>query len=252
MRPPGLNALVDRLGELESELARCPPFHRLSQTERAHLLGESTLACFSAGEAIYTSGRPAEHLILLLEGAMQIEYPRPPDERGRVVAMVRAPFMIGEAHVFHGRPWSGTGVALDAATVSNVERRTIESLIQSAPAFALAFVEELSYRFLQTLESRRREAVESSEGALAKYVLAWVELTGRDLVALQQIEIGRATGLSRETVNRIFKRWAEDGHVVNGRNGVTIRSIAGLEALLDPEQAPLLLHHPLVGDPKRA
>jgi CRP-like cAMP-binding protein len=251
-RDRGLNALQDRLAALESDLARCPPFHRLSAEGRKLLLGESKLACFAAGDAIYTSGRQAEHLILLLEGALQIEYPPPPEERGRVIAMVRAPFMIGEAHVFHDRPWSGTGIALDSAVVSQVERDLIEKLVVGEPTFALAFIEELSYRFLQTLESRRREVVETSEAALAKYVLSYVELTGGDAVPLQQLELGRATGLSRETVNRILKRWADDGHVVNGRNGLSVRSLEGLRLLLDPAQAPLLLHHPLIDEPKRA
>jgi CRP/FNR family transcriptional regulator, cyclic AMP receptor protein len=235
-----------RIAELGGELGRCMPFDRLTPEGRALLLEESPLACFDPGEEVYVAGDRSTHLTLLLEGAIQIEYPTPGQSRGRVVAMVASPFMLGEAQVLHDHPWSGTGVALTAVTATLVSRFVLEQLILEEPQFALGYAKELAFRFLQSIESRKQEVTTTPAETLAKYLLSYAEIAGisqGEEIPIRQVDLGRAAGLRRETVNRVLKQWADREWIDAGRTGVRILATSKLKKEL-PDPGSLVVKLP--------
>jgi CRP/FNR family transcriptional regulator, cyclic AMP receptor protein len=220
--------------DLDRSLARGAPFHALSEVGRRRLLDESRLACFGPKDVLYEAGAPANALFLLLEGAIQIECPKSGRRRGRVVAMVEAPYMLGEAQVLHDRAFSGAGVALREVIAALIAKSTLEQLIQTEPAFAVAYARELAFRFLQAIEARQQTNPEPSI-ALAKYIVSYCALAGCDLrrIPLEQCELGEATGLCRETVNRTLKAWVRAGHLRVTRGGIEGVDVGALRGLIE-------------------
>ncbi|MEO1174618.1 MAG: Crp/Fnr family transcriptional regulator, partial [Myxococcota bacterium] len=176
-----------------------------------------------AGEFLYESGAPASRVFAVLEGTLQIEYPNPGEVRGRAVAILPAPSMLGECQVLHRQSWTGTGVALAPLTALAIAREVLEALVLQEPRFALALYRELSGRFLHAIESWRASPSHGPEQTLARYLVAYCEIAEleRD-IPLRQVTLGQATGLRRETVNRVLKRWEREGWVEVSPRGIRI------------------------------
>jgi CRP-like cAMP-binding protein len=228
---------------LERGLLSCPPFEKLSAASRTRIVRDSPLAYFAQGELIYVAGQPGDRLLLLLEGQLQIEYPEPGEQRGRVVAVVRAPYVLGEAQVLSGASFSGTGVAMTSILAATISRERIEELVIREPHFALGYVRELAFRFLLAIESRKRESILAPNSAIARYLAAFEDGEGAGdgrILPLHQIDIGRAAGVSRETTNRVMRAWAKRGVVRIGRSGVRIVRRDLLLEEIDRDAAPLV------------
>ncbi|MEO0813872.1 MAG: Crp/Fnr family transcriptional regulator, partial [Myxococcota bacterium] len=183
------------------------------------------------GERLYTASEPANRVFALLEGAIQIEYPAPGEIRGRAVTMLSAPSMLGECQVLNGRSWSGTGVALAPVTALGLGRELLESLVLDEPRFALALYRELSERFLHAIDSWKTTPARDPSQTLARYLIAYCHVSESDgHVPLRQAALGQATGLRRETVNRLLKRWERDGLVELSARGLEIDNVAQFSA----------------------
>lgn len=182
-------------------------------------------------EPLYTAAAPADRVFALLDGAIQIEYPQPGETRGRAVSMLSAPSMLGECQVLNERSWSGTGVALLPVTALGLGRELIESLVLEEPQFALALYRELAKRFLHAIDSWKTTPSLDPSQTLARYLVAYCEVcTISGHVPLRQAALGQATGLRRETVNRVLKQWERDGLVALSTRGIDIEDIGEFRA----------------------
>jgi CRP/FNR family cyclic AMP-dependent transcriptional regulator len=201
------------LAQARREAAHHPVMRALPPSAREKVVGRASLVFLAPGEKLYESGATAVRVFVVLSGALQIEYPPRGGTRGPAVAMLPAPAFLGECQVLHRRPWTGTGVALLPLTALALSRVTLEELLLSYPTFSYALYRELSLRFLGAIEDWREEKRIPPEGLLSRYLLSYlktVELAGAPAseVPLSQQELGRATGLRRETVNRLLRKWA--------------------------------------------
>src|SRR5262249_51121473 len=113
-----------------------------------------------------------------------------------------------------------------------------------------ALYREVTLRFLNAIDSRKAEPVRSVEEQLARFMAG--SLAAMDGVQMQRPEdlsdpdgedaggtslpysqavLGRATGLRRETINRILARWEKDGVLKAGARGVSRIDRARLEGI---------------------
>jgi CRP-like cAMP-binding protein len=214
------------------ELVRSHPlFGPLPRESLEKLIRTSRVEHLDAGEILYRAGEPADRAHAILQGALQIEYPTPGEVRGMVKVMLPAPGFLGEAHVLHSSMWSGTGVAMSSLISLALTRGTLEGLVLEHPSLALVLYRELAARFLRSLENWKAERVLEPSQLLARYLWSFAEVTcaseeGKQgdavRVPLSQAELGRATGLSRETINRLLRGWAERGVVALEKACVSI------------------------------
>jgi CRP-like cAMP-binding protein len=201
---------------LREELSRHPLMRSLSAEAQAELLQTAGIVHLDPEETLYVAGQEAKHLFVGLRGALQIEYPGPGEERGYVAAMLRAPWFLGECQVLHGRPWSGTAVALLPLTALALTREDLETLVREQPQFALAIYREVTLRFLRAIDHWKIRPSRTPTQELARYLLGYLQVVriddpDADTVHVRQADLGRATGLRRETVNRLLKQWIESG-----------------------------------------
>jgi CRP-like cAMP-binding protein len=221
---------------IRASLARHPLFAGLDGAVLDRILASSAIVHLDRDELLYRAGAPADRVFAGVEGAVQIEYPEPGEERGYVAAMLAAPFFLGECQVLHGRPWSGTACALAPTVAVGIGGPLLERTIAEHPSFALLAYREITLRFLRAIDAWKQQPTRTPAQSVARYLLGCDRiLTGH--LEIRQVDLGRATALRRETVNRLLKAWEGDGVLAIDPKGVTVRDRARLEAVLHPADA---------------
>lgn len=228
------------MGSIEAEARAHPLFVDLPAAELSRVLARVRIIHHEAGEIVYGSGSPADAVSVLLSGALQIEYPVEGETRGPVTALIVAPAVVGESQVLAGRPWTGTGVAITPLTALGFDKATWLGLLTDSPTITARLYLELAGRFLLAIETWRNQPVLSPPGLLARYCLgvaiarARTGLSASDELPIDQKALALATGLTRETVNRALKSWAEEGLVRVKRGLLCLDQPEALRALAGP------------------
>lgn len=210
-----------RQEHVATRLAGHPVFRDVPAAAIAALVSDATLHYLNAGEALYEANSRADTIFVVLEGCLQIEYPKPGETRGVVTAMLGAPSVLGECQVLHDRPWSGTGVALVPLLAVGIGAALLERTMMQHPVLGIALYREVTLRFLNAIDAWKAAPVRSVEEQLARYMAGAMEALASDsALPFSQAVLGRATGLRRETINRILARWETDGILEAGARGI--------------------------------
>ncbi|OGQ84351.1 MAG: hypothetical protein A2289_08630 [Deltaproteobacteria bacterium RIFOXYA12_FULL_58_15] len=197
-------------------------------------------------DILYTSGKQADMVFVVLHGGMQIEYPVEGETRGQVATLLVAPALLGECQVLSGQPWSGTGVALTELQALGFGRDSWLELLQRNHEIARRLYLELAGRFLLAIETWRHQPELGPDGLIARYLCAVAAVLERagvanpNVVELGQLAIACATGLSRETVNRILRNWHRRGLVTVLKNKVEVKRVAKLELIAGEDWQDLI------------
>lgn len=237
-------ALRDR-ARIQALLAAHPLFAGVPGPDLEAVLRRADVLHLSPGEILYTAGESARGVSVVLSGAIQIEYPAVGEVRGYVAAMLEAPAFVGECQVLHERTWSGTGVALLPVVAVGLDRQTLEALIREQPRFALAAYREITERFLNAIDTWRHQVRLSPSETLARYLLSVATLRERAgvspeaLLEIRQVDLGLATGLRRETINRVLKAWERQSALEIHAKGLAKLDLGALSEALG-EGRPLL------------
>jgi len=217
---------------VKEKLAQHPVFAGLPSEALELLVNKATIFYLDTGETLYEANAKANHFFAILDGAIQIEYPKPDELRGVVVTMLGAPSVVGECQLLHDRPWSGTGVAVRPVIAIGLDQNLLEQTILANPRFGVSLYREVTLRFLNAIDSWKSQPVRSVEEQLARYVAGALEATAQaDSLPFNQTELGRATGLRRETINRVLSRWEKSGLLKTGARGITAIDRAGIEGI---------------------
>ena len=221
-----------RKDSVKEKLAGHPVFRSLSPEALESLVNEATIFYLDSGETLYEANAKASYVFAILDGAIQIEYPKPGETRGVVMAMLGAPSILGECQVLHDRPWSGTGVAVRPVIAIGVGVTLLERTILQNPVFGVSLYREVTLRFLNAIDTWKGQPERSVEEQLARYIAGALEATAEaDSLPFTQTQLGMATGLRRETINRVLSRWEKAGLLKTGARGLTAIDRAGLEGI---------------------
>jgi CRP/FNR family transcriptional regulator len=240
--PPARQAFDERA--LARHIADSALFAHLDEAARRDLAVLSDVYHLDDRELLYVAGEPARHVFVVLSGVLQIEYPPPGRTRGYAVAVLPAPFVLGECQALNELPWSGTGVALTPLVALVITPRALEGLMLEHPALGWAFYRELVGRFLDVIESRKTQLQATPPETLARYLTRYISAirsvndAPSDLIRVRQQDLGRATGLRRETVNRILRGWTQEGYLRVEPRGLAGVDLGRLEALVTEQKKP--------------
>jgi CRP-like cAMP-binding protein len=107
------------------------------------------------------------------------------------------------------------------------------SLLQREPTLTYRLYLELSQRFLGAIEAWRFQPEESPELCVARYLLALHDVRQQAAeIKMRQVELATATGLRRETVNRLLRRWSREGWVTMSPSTITLNEPKKLRAIV--------------------
>jgi CRP-like cAMP-binding protein len=131
-------------------------------------------------------------------------------------------------------PRSADATATRRSRLVKLGRDAVREALLAEPEALLAIVQDLASRLRHANEELEAVTSLSLKGRLARLLLAESE-GGARLVQLNQTEIARRLGASREKVNRALHAFKQDGAVLLTRAGVRVAAPDALSNEAEPD-----------------
>lgn len=147
-----------------------------------------------------------------------------------VIELMTEGRLFGLASFASGRPSTYEAVARRASQVLAIDTAAYGRLMDDVPGFARSLLKELARRHsgtLQLLELARHQTADTRLANALAHVLdndAWatVDASGRRFVRVTQAQLAALGGLSRQTVNEILAKWAQQDRVRTEYGGLWV------------------------------
>lgn len=202
-------------------LARSGWFARQPARLRDALLAKARISDVAAGQWVYGTGDALNGLYGVLEGSVHLLMTMP-DGEARLIDIVQAGQLFGQAAHFGGGPRLVTAIAGEPSRLLHVPDRALAEIARSEPdvwrSFTALLYSQLSGALQLAAASIHLSPPERIAARLA--ILA----AGADTVTVTQAQLAELTGLSRKTVN-IHLRLLEHQKIIATR----YRAIAVLD-----------------------
>lgn len=183
----------------------------------------------AAGTRLLTAGEPAPAAFVIERGEVELVL----DQAGRrrLLAVQRPGGVVGDIPLLCELPAPFTALTRSRSTLLRLPARALDELLAAHPAIALRWLTSTVRR----LEHANRRIVALTAGGLADRVVALLadELMGQEdapttRIDLTQAEIAALLGASRQSVNAVLSRLADQGLVRTGYGAVDVLDPRGL------------------------
>jgi CRP/FNR family transcriptional regulator, cyclic AMP receptor protein len=186
------------------------------------LCSRSTTRRVKCGTVIFAKGDAGTELIAVLVGRVKISVSTP-DGREGVLNVVRAGEVFGEIALLDGRPRTADAIAMSDCELLTIERRDFLPLIHEQPEVALKLIEILCERLRRTSEQVEDVMFLNVRPRMAKLVLRLLnDAEGSRRILITQRELSEMLGMSRESINKQLRAWAQAKWVRLERGGVVV------------------------------
>jgi CRP/FNR family cyclic AMP-dependent transcriptional regulator len=189
----------------EEELGPDRFLSRLDQGLQKELYAQGKIRWYKQGQLVLAKGTNSGFLYILIEGTVKAT--RCENERHLTLAVLRSGDMFGELSMINGQATTADIVALLNCTVLEIEHDKVYAMLQKHSDFMCLFLETLSQRTRQVIESICVMALEDVYGRLRRTLIALAKEsdTGRKIPGITQTELAEMVGSSREMVSIIMK-----------------------------------------------
>ncbi|MBP6738076.1 MAG: Crp/Fnr family transcriptional regulator [Rhodobacteraceae bacterium] len=186
------------------------------------------------GEALYGRGSPPDALFCVERGIIRLSVT---SHAGReaVLGLVTAGHWFGEASLFTRGPRGNDAIAVVESAVLIVPAATLHALIDDRPDYLRQFLAMMGQRY-KTVISRMDDTVLLPLPArLARLIVQMVDAGGeagdRLVLHFSQEEAAHMLGASRQSINRVLKRWEAAGIVQLGYRTLALEDLSTMRRL---------------------
>jgi CRP/FNR family cyclic AMP-dependent transcriptional regulator len=214
-----------------------PIFGEIGADRVRQLCVFATVRKVHGGATIFAKGDPGAALFAVRKGSVKISVPAI-DGREAVFNVLREGEIFGEIALLDGLPRTADAVALTDCELMVIDRRDFLAFVQSEPKVAMRLIELLCARLRFASEHMEEMFFLDVPARLARALLrlgAGENRTAAERVAITQQEISRIVGISRESVNKLLRKWEKHGLVQLERGAVVVRDPAKIAALAAQE-----------------
>lgn len=183
-----------------------------------------------AGETLFVQGDMGKSLFILDQGSVEISTVNLAGKK-LTLNIMRPPDAFGEIAALDGGVRTATAVALEATRLFQVDRVDISRIVLDHPDIAHEFILVLCGRLRWTSQQVEDLGLQDIERRLAHRLLILDEKFsgGNGRIDLSQSEIADFLGATRESVNKTFTAWTDQGIIRVARGSVHIQSHQALE-----------------------
>lgn len=201
------------------------------------LLSCATTRKVRRGATIFAKGDAGTQLIAVLSGRIKIVVSSP-EGRELVLNVVHEGDVFGEIALFDGRPRTAGALAISDCELMSIDRRHFLPLVREQPDVALKLIEILCARLRRSSEQYEDIMFLNLRARVAKLLLRLAEEVGGALprkVLVTQQDMSQMAGMSRESINKQLRAWAQAKWVRLERGGVVV---------LRPQALADIVQHP--------
>lgn len=199
------------------------------------LLSCATTRKVRRGTTVFAKGDAGTQLIAVLSGRVKIVVSSP-DGREAVLNVVHEGEIFGEIALFDGCPRTAGAIAINDCELLSIDRRHFLPLVRDQPDVAIRLIEILCARLRRSSEQYEDVMFLNLRARVAKLLLRLAdEVEGpqpRKVVVTQQ-EMSQMAGLSRESINKQLRAWAQAKWVRLQRGGVLVLRPEALANIVD-------------------
>jgi CRP/FNR family transcriptional regulator, cyclic AMP receptor protein len=201
---------------------------------------ERLLACATTrkvrrGTTVFAKGDAGTQLIAVLSGRIKIAISSP-EGREAVLNVVHEGEVFGEIALFDGRPRTAAAIAISDCELMSIDRRHFLPLVREQPDIALKLIEILCVRLRRSSEQYEDIMFLNLRARVAKLLLRLAEEAGgpppRKVLVTQQ-EMSQLAGMSRESINKQLRAWAQARWVRLERGGVVVLRPEALAMIIE-------------------
>ena len=191
-------------------------------------------ATLKRGATIFSKGDPGNSLIAVISGTVKISISSP-DGRSAILNLIGPGEIVGEVAVLDGQARTADATANTNCEILVIDRREFLPFLQSQPALAMKFIELLCTRLRWTSDQVEQVILQDLPGRLASALIRLTErhkeVHGDRTIAVTQQEISEMVGMSRESINKQLRAWAQRNWVRLEHGAIVVLDVESLREI---------------------
>jgi CRP-like cAMP-binding protein len=246
MRDPGIRAHDTRpaigapvsLDKL-TLLSRAPLFAGIDAAALGGLSQRAGTKRLAADQVLFHKGDPGGELYGVLAGRLRVRG-LAPDGRAMVFSYLDPGAIFGEISVVDQLPRSASIDAAEPSEVLVVHRSHFAPFVLEHPQVAINLARMLAARVRNISDQTEDALLLAIPARLARRILGLAETYGKAAgsgveiaIRLPQQELGELVGATRESVNKLLRRWNERGIIRLEQGVLTVLDPAALRDVAD-------------------
>ncbi len=204
---------------------------RLSEADRATVLGHGRQRLLERGETLFRQGDPHTGIFLIESGLLRVFYSAPSGREITLAYWYPGNF-VGGPEVFGGGTHVWSGMAVRRSTVVGLGGAELKRLIAQIPELGLGIIEGLVFKGKCYSALAQMLGTRSVTERLSLLLRSLAQLYGieeKDGIfigaAFTHEDLAHMVGATRQWVTMTLKRFQEQGIVRLGRGQLTIRRL---------------------------
>jgi CRP/FNR family cyclic AMP-dependent transcriptional regulator len=199
-------------------------FRDLAEEERRRVYRLATERRYERGEYVFFQGQERERVYFIRRGLVKIFKV---DEGGRehIVSILSKGQMFPHVGFFQDSPYPGTAQVMEPSTLLSIRCADFDALLVEHPAVMRKVLRLLADSILKLQEKLQELAVFNSHERVMALLRHFAEEYGRLMpdgihvkLPVTHGEMAHMTGLTRESVNRIWNQLRRDGVISGDRD----------------------------------
>ncbi|TAK85016.1 MAG: Crp/Fnr family transcriptional regulator [Betaproteobacteria bacterium] len=203
-------------------LANLPIFRHTPAATLASLARKSRTLHMPRGSAVARRGEEIPGLMAVAYGLVKLSLRGEASEK--VLRLIGAGDTFGEAVLFLEKPLPVDITALADTLIVVVPADPLLVMIDSEPGFARAMLAAMSQRLHALVTDFEAATVHRANERLAAYLVSLVDPDGPSTATLpaSKTVIAARLGITKETLSRLLRRFAQEGLIAVGRRQITL------------------------------
>lgn len=218
--------------KLAAFLTSSPWREGLTEAQFDRVSHEAVTRNFNAGATICLRGSPSEHWLAVIDGLVKVDTVSA-DGRATTFAGVSGGAWFGEGAVLKGEPRPYAVVAIRDSTVAFVPRSTFLWLLENSHSFSRWLIDQLNARlgyYVALVEGLRLGDVNTRVAfCLAELFNPQLYPNTQTRIEISQEEIGRLTGMARQTAYRALHELENAGLIKVEYGSIEVLDLEGLK-----------------------
>jgi CRP/FNR family transcriptional regulator, cyclic AMP receptor protein len=188
------------------------------------------------GATIFSKGDPGTSLIAVISGTVKISISSA-DGRSAILNLIGAGEIFGEVALLDGLARTADATANTNCEIFVIDRRDFIPFVRSQPALAMKIIELLCTRLRWTSDQVEEVILQNLPGRLASALLRLTEkhklAPGGRTISITQQEISEMVGMTRESINKQLRVWAERKWVRLEHGAIVVLNAEPLQELAE-------------------
>ncbi|ODA66720.1 cAMP-activated global transcriptional regulator CRP [Methyloligella halotolerans] len=193
---------------------------------------------YDAGEAVYLMGDVPTGIFGLVTGSLDCSFPRS-DGEDYVMHRAGAGFWVGDLALLSEKPRLISIYAAEPTTLVQLPIQELSNLVREDPSLYADFYQLTYENFEHTFRIVTNLSMQSAKKRVADKLLfelnAWPQDEG--WLVISQPDLARMTAISLPTLQRVIRRFAEDGLIVKAYGRIKVADPDGLLAICQQDGA---------------